>query len=110
MDNEARKPLSDMTVQVSIETGKASKALTIPMVALGERGGRLLRRDRARRQATNRSAAPSRPACRTAPACRVLDGLAGRREGLAGAALGGQMPLRLRPLPPLQRASDAAAD
>ena len=38
VDNKARKLLSDMTVQVSIETGKASKALTIPMVALGERG------------------------------------------------------------------------
>jgi macrolide-specific efflux system membrane fusion protein len=38
VDNKARKLLSNMTVQVSIETGKASKALTIPMVALGERG------------------------------------------------------------------------
>jgi macrolide-specific efflux system membrane fusion protein len=38
VDNRARKLLSDMTVQVSIETGAAKQALSIPMVALGERG------------------------------------------------------------------------
>lgn len=38
VDNRARKLLSDMTVQVSIETGGVKQALSIPMVALGERG------------------------------------------------------------------------
>ncbi|MFZ5549165.1 MAG: efflux RND transporter periplasmic adaptor subunit [Pseudomonadota bacterium] len=38
VDNRARKLLSDMTVQVGIETGLATQALSIPMVALGERG------------------------------------------------------------------------
>lgn len=38
VDNRARKLLSDMTVQVGIETGLAKQALSIPMVALGERG------------------------------------------------------------------------
>lgn len=38
VDNRARKLLSDMTVQVGIETGQAKQALSIPMVALGERG------------------------------------------------------------------------
>ncbi|MEJ6006122.1 efflux RND transporter periplasmic adaptor subunit [Paucibacter sp. AS339] len=37
VDNQARKLLPEMTVQVNIETGKASKILTAPMVALGER-------------------------------------------------------------------------
>jgi macrolide-specific efflux system membrane fusion protein len=36
--NRERRLLSDMTVQVSIETGRADKALAIPMVALGARG------------------------------------------------------------------------
>ena len=36
--NRERRLLSDMTVQVSIETGRADKVLTIPMVALGARG------------------------------------------------------------------------
>ena len=36
--NRERRLLSDMTVQVSIETGRAEKVLTIPMVALGPRG------------------------------------------------------------------------
>lgn len=36
--NKERKLLSDMTVQVSIETGAVKQALAIPMVALGERG------------------------------------------------------------------------
>ncbi len=38
VDNRARKLFSDMTVQVDIETGSAKKVLTIPTVALGERG------------------------------------------------------------------------
>lgn len=38
VDNRARKLLSDMTVQVSIETGAVKQVLSIPMVALGERG------------------------------------------------------------------------
>lgn len=37
VDNQARKLLPEMTVQVNIETGRASKVLTAPMVALGER-------------------------------------------------------------------------
>ncbi|MGM9490274.1 efflux RND transporter periplasmic adaptor subunit [Ideonella sp. YS5] len=36
--NRERRLLSDMTVQVSIETGRANKVLAIPMVALGARG------------------------------------------------------------------------
>ena len=36
--NRERRLLSDMKVQVSIETGRAEKVLTIPMVALGPRG------------------------------------------------------------------------
>ena len=36
--NRELRLLSDMTVQVSIETGQADKALAIPMVALGMRG------------------------------------------------------------------------
>lgn len=38
VDNRARKLLPDMTVQVAIETGEAKAALTVPVVALGERG------------------------------------------------------------------------
>ena len=37
VDNKDRSLLSDMTVQVNIETGSAKQVLTIPMVALGER-------------------------------------------------------------------------
>ena len=37
VDNRDRKLFSDMTVQVDIETGSAKQALTMPMVALGER-------------------------------------------------------------------------
>jgi membrane fusion protein, macrolide-specific efflux system len=36
--NRERRLLSDMTVQVSVETGRADKVLTIPMVSLGARG------------------------------------------------------------------------
>jgi membrane fusion protein, macrolide-specific efflux system len=36
--NREGRLLSDMTVQVSIETGRADKALAIPMVSLGARG------------------------------------------------------------------------
>ena len=36
--NRDRRLLSDMTVQVGIETGRAAQALAIPMVALGARG------------------------------------------------------------------------
>lgn len=38
VDNRARKLFSDMTVQVDIETGSVKRALTMPTVALGERG------------------------------------------------------------------------
>lgn len=38
VDNQAGKLFSDMTVQVDIETGEAKGVLTMPMVALGERG------------------------------------------------------------------------
>jgi macrolide-specific efflux system membrane fusion protein len=38
VDNKARKLFSDMTVQVDIATGEAKQVLTMPMVALGERG------------------------------------------------------------------------
>ncbi len=38
VDNKARKLLPEMTVQVNVETGSAKKTLTLPMVALGERG------------------------------------------------------------------------
>ncbi|MDT9001041.1 efflux RND transporter periplasmic adaptor subunit [Paucibacter sp. APW11] len=38
VENKARKLLPEMTVQVNIETGRAQKVLTMPMVALGERG------------------------------------------------------------------------
>lgn len=37
VDNRARKLLPDMTVQVAIETGEARGAVTVPVVALGER-------------------------------------------------------------------------
>jgi len=37
VDNRARKLLPDMTVQVSVDTGEAKGALTIPTVALGDR-------------------------------------------------------------------------
>ncbi len=37
VDNRARKLLPDMTVQVSVDTGEAKDALTIPTVALGDR-------------------------------------------------------------------------
>ena len=37
VENQARKLLPEMTVQANIETGHASKVLTAPMVALGER-------------------------------------------------------------------------
>ena len=37
VDNKARKLLSDMTVQVNVETGAVKQALAIPVVALGER-------------------------------------------------------------------------
>lgn len=37
VDNRARKLLPDMTVQVSVDTGEAKNALTIPTVALGDR-------------------------------------------------------------------------
>ncbi|MFZ2989812.1 efflux RND transporter periplasmic adaptor subunit [Ideonella sp.] len=38
VDNRERKLYSDMTVQVSIETGSAKQVTTMPIVALGERG------------------------------------------------------------------------
>lgn len=38
VDNKAGKLFSEMTVQVDIETGEAKDVLTMPMVALGERG------------------------------------------------------------------------
>jgi membrane fusion protein, macrolide-specific efflux system len=38
VDNRARRLYSDMTVQVDVETGRATQVLAIPMVALGERG------------------------------------------------------------------------
>jgi macrolide-specific efflux system membrane fusion protein len=38
VDNRARKLYSDMTVQVDVETGRVKDVLTMPMVALGERG------------------------------------------------------------------------
>jgi macrolide-specific efflux system membrane fusion protein len=38
VDNHERRLYSDMTVQVEIETGHASGVLTVPVVALGERG------------------------------------------------------------------------
>src|SRR5574343_1147128 len=37
VDNKDRSLLSDMTVQVNIETGSAKQVPTLPMVALGER-------------------------------------------------------------------------
>lgn len=37
VNNRQRRLYSDMTVQVEIETGRAPQALTIPVVALGER-------------------------------------------------------------------------
>lgn len=38
VDNRSRQLYSEMTVQVDIETGSVRQALSIPMVALGERG------------------------------------------------------------------------
>ena len=38
VDNRDRKLFTEMTVQVDIETGSALKTLTMPIVALGERG------------------------------------------------------------------------
>ena len=38
VDNRARKLYSDMTVQVDVETGRVKDVLSMPMVALGERG------------------------------------------------------------------------
>lgn len=38
VDNRDRSLFSDMTVQVDIETGTVKQALTMPIVALGERG------------------------------------------------------------------------
>jgi len=38
VDNRDRTLFSDMTVQVDIETGSAKQVLTMPVVALGERG------------------------------------------------------------------------
>jgi macrolide-specific efflux system membrane fusion protein len=38
VDNRARKLLPDMTVQVNVDTGEAKNVLTIPTVALGDRG------------------------------------------------------------------------
>ena len=38
VDNRDRALFSDMTVQVDIETGSAKQVLTMPVVALGERG------------------------------------------------------------------------
>lgn len=38
VDNRERQLYSDMTVQVDIETGYAKAAVTLPLVALGERG------------------------------------------------------------------------
>jgi len=38
VDNHDRALFSDMTVQVDIETGSAKQVLTMPVVALGERG------------------------------------------------------------------------
>ncbi|MBI3349997.1 MAG: efflux RND transporter periplasmic adaptor subunit [Burkholderiales bacterium] len=38
VDNRDRSLFSDMTVQVDIETGAVKQALTMPIVALGERG------------------------------------------------------------------------
>jgi len=38
VDNRDRALFSDMTVQVDIETGSVKQALTMPIVALGERG------------------------------------------------------------------------
>lgn len=38
VDNKQRRLYSDMTVRVEIETGQARQVLTVPVVALGERG------------------------------------------------------------------------
>jgi membrane fusion protein, macrolide-specific efflux system len=99
VNNQQRRLYSDMTVQVEIETGRAPQALTIPVVALGERA----KDGRYTVQVVDAANKPSPRAVRVG----LQDG--GRVQVLEGLKLGDKVLLAPPPADPAAGAAPASA-